>query len=117
MYAREGSEELYFAKRYYALKHYSAFWERGSRLIRAYVGQVAKELSGRNRFPVTAYTTPSGRTAAVVTNVSATETLLYIGKKEWSEAYLTDEKNDFISVPVAETVTLPPKSILSLIAR
>lgn len=117
VYAREGSEELFFAKRYYALKHYSAFWERGSRLIRAYVGQGAKELRGNNRFPVTAYTTPSGRTAAVVTNVSATETPLYVGKEAWSEAYLTDEKNDFISVPVAETVTLPPKSILSLIAR
>lgn len=120
LYGVQATGTLYAAKRYYALRHYSAFWEPGSVRVDAKIGKGITSSLNEKRLPVTAFVTPSGKTVAVVTNTTFVAKCISLcaEKGKLLNVYVTDKDRNMESVfsgEVPETLDISAKSIVTLV--
>lgn len=120
LYGVQATGELYAAKRYYALMHYSAFWEPGSVRVGAKIGKGIASAQNEKNLPVTAFVTPSGKTVAVITNTTSVSKSVSLGAETGRSAniYVTDKERNtekVFSGGAPETLDIAAKSIVTLV--
>lgn len=120
LYGVQATGELYAAKRYYALMHYSAFWEPGSVRVGAKIGKGIASAQNEKNLPVTAFVTPSGKTVAVITNTTSVSKSVSLGAETGRSVniYVTDKERNtekVFSGGAPETLDIAAKSIVTLV--
>lgn len=121
LYGDMETGELYYAKRYFALKHYSYFVKPGSVRLEAGTSFAAPlEKLRENYLPITAFETPEGKTVVVITNTTGVERVLKSGEFAGRNAlvYRTDQKRNMELIESGSTsdkLSLPAESITTFV--
>ena len=122
LYGSTETGELYFAKRYYALQHYSKFVVPGSVRLECRTGftSAAFERLREYTMPVSAFRTPDGKTVVVITNTTGVERVLKAGEFSGKNVrvYRTDRDKNMQSVFVGQTpnkLSIPAESITTYV--
>ena len=122
LYGSTETGELYFAKRYYALQHYSKFVVPGSVRLKCRTGftSAAFERLREYTMPVSAFRTPDGKTVVVITNTTGVERVLKAGDFAGKNVsvYRTDHDKNMQSVFVGQTpnkLSIPAESITTYV--
>lgn len=122
LYGSTETGELYFAKRYYALQHYSKFVVPGSVRLECRTGftSAAFERLREYTMPVSAFRTPDGKTVVVITNTTGVERVLKAGDFAGKNVsvYRTDRDKNMQSVFVGQTpnkLSIPAESITTYV--
>ena len=103
IYENDGPRTFETTKRYYAFGHFTKFIEPGSKRC---------EISACEGVTAAAFT-KNGRQTAVLMNPGDTKTLAL--PQNVTAVYLTDETHDLAEIETKGTLTLPPKSVVTVL--